>query len=163
MLVSSRFFQVLAMLILCGAMAAPLLASRLPEIEVAPADLDFGAVPVRETSLGSVTISNIGNGILAVSDVRLLPGSSRGFTLAQPLTVPFKLSSETDGSVGQAQSIGIAFTPLSAGSHTALLEIVTSGAAVEVTRVALSGQGLESPVRPQTAGSVARASAPAMD
>jgi hypothetical protein len=92
------------MLILCGAMAAPLIASRLPEIEVTPANLDFGAVGIRQKALGTVTISNISNDILAVYDLRLLPGGSSGFTLAQPLAVPFELSSGIDGPVGQAHS-----------------------------------------------------------
>jgi hypothetical protein len=151
------------MLILCGTMAAPLISARLPEIEVTPTNVDFGAVAVKETALGIVTISNIGNDTLTVYDVRLLPGSSSGFTLAQPLAVPFTLSSESEGPVDQAQSVGIAFTPPGVGGHTAVLDIVSSGAGAEVIRVALSGQGCESPVRPQTAGPVARASAPARD
>ena len=66
------------MLILCGAMAAPLVGSGLPEIEVTPTTLDLGALTIGDTAAGAVTVSNLGNDPLTIHDVRLLPGSGSG-------------------------------------------------------------------------------------
>ncbi|MBI4904975.1 MAG: choice-of-anchor D domain-containing protein [Acidobacteria bacterium] len=100
-------------------------------IEISPASLDFGSVNTGQSRDFALTIRNTGNAALALTSV----------TLSNPL---FGLGQAFAGSsvpAGSALTLIVRFTPVSAGTHTGTLTVLSNDAARPSITVALTGTG----------------------
>ncbi len=93
-----------------------------PEARIAPASIDFGAVPVGSAaSPVSVTLSNTGFGTLTVHTLGLGSGSNPDFSL-QNISRPLPANLAP----GQVLTAQVHFTPQAAGERTAAVAASTS-------------------------------------
>ncbi len=108
-----------------------------PEIDVAPLVYDFGDVQVGTASTTIVTISNVGNGELTVSDVGLQAGSSGDFSITAAPNLPAVIAPG-----GSALDVEITYSPVAEANSWAVLEIVSDDADESVVEVSLAGVGV---------------------
>ena len=111
--------------------------AQAPLATLLPNALNFGAEFIGHTSgTHTITLSNTGGGILDVTTVRIDGSGTPHFAIvADPCT----------GSVlaaGESCTLGIVFSPTTAGLHDAVLTIESSSSGGPVT-AALSGEGLQ--------------------
>ena len=106
-------------------------SSKMPEIEVSPTDIEFGAVPYGTSSTKYVTVKNIGSGVLS-------------FTV-ENVSAPFSVT-PTSYSLSAGESVQLAFTytPVSATSGAGGRCTIVSNATQSVVSVTYSGSGTES-------------------
>lgn len=100
-----------------------------PELEVAPANLDFGAVALGATLARSFTVSNPGSATLHVSDVHISNG--------QFSAVPDAF----DVLAGEDEVVWVTYAPTTTGAANAVLTFTDDGAGPADT-VTLAGTGL---------------------
>jgi predicted outer membrane repeat protein len=98
-------------LLLVAACATP---GDTPTVEVSPATLDLGEVPLGETRTGSLTLLNQGPGIARIATIALADDAGRAWALEDVDT--------TDLFAGATSELAVAFTPGRVGlSQTRLL------------------------------------------
>jgi hypothetical protein len=108
-----------------------------PQISVSSTSLDFGAVPVGDSSFTNLTISNSGSANLII----------RQITLGGPDTLDF--STRDDDCTGatlssfQNCSVQIVFSPRFTGSKSATLSISSNDPDIPTQAVSLSGSGTD--------------------
>lgn len=85
----------------------------VPDIEVTPTMLDFGAVAIGQTAQRTLTVSNSGNAPLIITSLTL---DHPAFSIIAP-SVPLTITA------GNSQSISIACRPPTSGPQTGLLSI----------------------------------------
>ena len=102
--------------------------SPAPVIQVTPASIDFGVVPIGQTATDTLTIQNIGSDTLFVSDVTI---DSSSF-VASPTTLTIL--------PGSMDFLFVMFTPLEQRSYLGVLSIM-SNARTSPTNIPLSGVG----------------------
>jgi beta propeller repeat protein len=112
---------------------------QLPEIEVAPLAHDFGDVTLGTSATTIVTLSNVGNLPLTISDVALQGAGSPAFSIGAAATLI---------APGGTLDIPVSFAPTSAGTAHASLTITSDDLDEAVVRVALSGHGVVLPEPP---------------
>ncbi|MCP4708756.1 MAG: choice-of-anchor D domain-containing protein, partial [Planctomycetes bacterium] len=103
-----------------------------PDIYVPATSYDFGPTIIGETAAWSLTISNVGDGPLTISDITSL---SAPFNL-ESVTLPLTLEP------GQNFTLEISFTPQVAGFFSANLTIESDDPDEGTITVELDGQGL---------------------
>lgn len=122
---------------------------QLPEVAVAPLDVDFGDVTVGAAGSTIVTVSNVGALPLTVSGVTLTQsGSAFSYT---PPALPAIVTA------GGTIDIPVAFGPTATGTRTASLAITSDDVDEATVQVALTGRGVVSQPSPgqQIAGILA--------
>ena len=108
-------------------------SSKMPEIEVSPTDIEFGAVPYGTSSTKYVTVKNIGSGVLS-------------FTV-ENVSAPFSVTPTSYSlSAGESVQLAFTFTPVSATSGAGGRCTIVSNATQSVVSVTYSGSGTESGV-----------------
>lgn len=85
----------------------------VPDIDVTPTMLDFGAVAIGQSAEQTLTVNNRGNAPLIITGLTL---DHPAFSVTAP-SVPFTIGPSND------QSISIVFRPLTSGVQTAVLSI----------------------------------------
>jgi hypothetical protein len=103
----------------------------VPEISLSVASLNLGSVLVGSTSSLSVLLTNNGTADLSISQVSAQGTGFAATGLALPVTVP----------VGQSASLAVSFSPLTAGSATGSVTVLSNAANTPSARIALSGAG----------------------
>ncbi|MBN1442949.1 MAG: choice-of-anchor D domain-containing protein [Planctomycetes bacterium] len=106
-----------------------------PQIAVSPSQLDFLAVEVGATSSLQITIRNVGDATLSISDVALLSGSSEFSVTA---------SSGLSLAPGQSSTVSVAFRPEDAGLEQDAVRILSDDPASPAIDVALVAEGVDS-------------------
>jgi hypothetical protein len=104
-----------------------------PEIEVAPATLDFGRVTPGRTKELTLVVRNAGTAVLQVSSLTL-ENSGTSFTLASS-AAPFDLAPS------DARSFVVRFAPTAPGEQTNTLVIASNDADEAMVRIPLTGRG----------------------
>lgn len=102
-----------------------------PDIEVRPTTLDFGATPVGGRRERVLTVQNLGDGSLVISNVTI---SDARFSLQSP-TGSFTLDPKTE------QAVIVRFSPAASGLQTATLTFTTNDPDEATVSVSLRGQG----------------------
>ncbi|MCK4962998.1 MAG: choice-of-anchor D domain-containing protein, partial [Anaerolineales bacterium] len=92
---------------------------KVSDIEVSPQSVEFGQVEIGTSTSAIVSISNIGDAGLTVSDILLVPQDGDFFITSVPST-PVILSP------GATVDVEIAFTPSATGSFSCTLKIISS-------------------------------------
>ena len=110
---------------------------QMPEIAVAPLDVDFGDVNVGTTGTTIVTVSNVGGAPLTVSGAGLAP-SGTPFALTPAPTLPATIAP------GATLDVPIAFSPTATGLRTATLTITSDDLDEGTVQVTLAGRGVTS-------------------
>lgn len=110
---------------------------QMPEIAVAPLDVDFGDVNIGSTGTTVVTVSNTGAQPLTVSGVALDPAGSP-FAISAAPALPATIAP------GATLDVPIAFSPNAAAVRTATLRITSDDLDESVVQVALAGRGVAS-------------------
>lgn len=112
-----------------------------PVLSPSPASVDFGNQRVGSSSATQTfQITNTGNGPLVISGVSLGGGDAGQFTMSNNGCV-------TQLAVSATCSVGVAFTPNSAGTHNATLDF-TSNDPAGTKHVSLTGVGIQSILSP---------------
>jgi len=109
-----------------------------PNIAVSPLSHDFGDVELGTSSTVVVTISNVGNGDLTVSDIAL--ETDFAITSVPPASVVVKPDETVD--------VEITYTPTVLGYNSAVLKIASDDPDEPVVEVALGAVGIEIPLPP---------------
>ncbi|MFC2005383.1 leucine-rich repeat domain-containing protein [Chloroflexota bacterium] len=103
---------------------------------VSPVNYNFGSVELGSSSTAIVTISNLSDVDLVVTDITLQTGSSSDYAITMPLFLPVVISP-----AGVAD-IEVTFTPSVKGCRSTLLKITSSDPDEPLVRVTLSGTGV---------------------
>ncbi len=112
-------------------------AGPVGDIEVSFNSYDFGDVDLGASDTVNLTISNVESGSLTVTDIALQVGGSNDFAVACAAALPVVLQG------GQSLDVAITFTPSTAETVYATLEILSDDLDEDLIEVALSGTGLE--------------------
>ena len=104
-------------------------ASDVPSIEVSPATLDFGSVPVKQTKDLKVVVSNKGAAALHVSSFKT---STSTFSVTAPSTL-------TQVDAGKSVELTLRFAPQISGPASDTLTLATDDPAKPKVTVALTG------------------------
>jgi pimeloyl-ACP methyl ester carboxylesterase len=104
------------------------------KIEVTPASLDFGLVPVTESKRLPITIRNLGEGILSVESLASNNAAFGAITGTPPLRI----------APGASADVTVEFSPCSDGSHEGELLIRSNDPEQPITNVRLLGSGTSS-------------------
>jgi beta propeller repeat protein len=111
-------------------------AGPVGDIEVSFDSYDFGEVDIGTSVTVALTISNVQDGSLTVTDVALQAGGSSDFAVAcAALPVVLQL--------GQSLDVTITFAPSSADTVNATLEILSDDLDEDLIEVEFSGTGME--------------------
>jgi hypothetical protein len=111
----------------------------VPAISVSADTIDFGDVPVSDTSSASITISNLGAATLTVS---ALTTTNSVFSVLSPST-PFDLAPLTG-----TQLVTLRFIPQTATTTTGSLHITSNDPDDTLVTVVLTGKGTAAPPPP---------------
>lgn len=111
------------------------------DIEVHPMSNDFGNVELDSSSTTIITISNVGNLYLIISDIYFLPGSSPDFSITMFPDPPGPIPPLDGGTVNSAD-VEITFCPSVEGGSSATLEISSNDPNNPLETVALQGVGV---------------------
>jgi beta propeller repeat protein len=111
-------------------------AIALGEIDVAPANVNFGDVPVGQSATQIVTISNLGAADLSIHSVSLASGSAAEFSVqsvtpAAPVAI----------GPGDVVDVEVRFTPLAQGPFAGTLHLTSSDIDEPIIGVPLAGAG----------------------
>jgi cytoskeletal protein CcmA (bactofilin family) len=107
-----------------------------PDISVTPETVSFGAVEVGTSAQATVTVKNIGNEILTVSDISQ-PGGE--FSVSYSFTLPLQLAPD------EAFTFEVTYLPIDANADNATIEITSDDPDTPIKEVALSGSGFIPP------------------
>jgi hypothetical protein len=105
---------------------------------VAPTQLGFGVVEVLRSIPQGLRVQNVGTDDCLVSDVEVLAGSDRSFSLIEAPPASLTLAA------GETLTVLVDYTPRDVGNHTGELGFYISDPNDSNPRVALSGEGAES-------------------
>jgi subtilisin family serine protease len=114
----------------------------IPDISVTPMSHDFGDVKVNESSSVTVTISNTGDGDLAIGQLALTGGD---------FIISSDNCSNTTVAAGGNCTVKVTFNPQSEGAKKATLSIPSNDPDTATAMVALSGDGVADVVTPTPA------------
>ncbi len=105
-----------------------------PDIDVQPSSLDFGGVQVGSSKTMSVTVSNLGEQVLQITDVSVVGQNANEFSYTTDcLTAPV--------GPGSSCTVDVTFSPTSEGSKSAELRISSNDPDEPTVTVPLSGTG----------------------
>jgi len=108
----------------------------IPRISVSPASIDFGSIPMTGTSVQTVSITNIGNGDLAVTTVTLIGVDRMQYGIQND-----NCSGTTLGP-NDSCTLEVIFSPTTVGTKTAALHILSNDPYFPVVDVPLYGIAL---------------------
>ena len=114
----------------------------MPQVSIVPAStLDFGmwGVDSGASSSAAVVISNTGGSSLSISNITFTGLNATDFAIASD-------SSETQLVPGASRTLNITFDPAALGQRTANLEVATNDLNSPSTIIALTGEGVATPV-----------------
>ena len=115
------------------------IALEVPDIQVTPSALGFGARSVGSTSARTVGIKNTGSSVLRILSVALRPFSSNAFSLVEdPGEVPLV--------AGASLQVQVRFSPTRQGSASGALVIESDDPRAPEVVVSLTGVGVPNPV-----------------
>ncbi len=103
----------------------------VPEISLSTTSLNLGGVLVGSTSSQSVLLTNSGTADLSISQISAKGTGFAATGLALPVTVP----------AGQSVSLAVSFSPLTAGSATGSVTVLSNAANTPSAKFALTGAG----------------------
>jgi Abnormal spindle-like microcephaly-assoc'd, ASPM-SPD-2-Hydin len=109
----------------------------LPEIAVAPADVDFGDVNVGTTGSTIVTVSNVGDAPLSVSGVALWP-TGGPFAITTAPALPATVAP------GGTLDVPLAFSPTATGVRSGTLTLTSNDPDEGTVQVPFTGRGVVS-------------------
>jgi hypothetical protein len=112
-------------------------------IQVSPSEYDFGDVELGSSGTAIVTISNVGDANLTVSDIAFDTGSSSDFTITASPLLPVVLVPA--GFV----DVGLAFAPSALGYFEATLEILSDDPCEPLVQVSVGGVGVSEELPPE--------------
>ena len=113
-----------------------------PNISVSPSNYDFGEMNLGSSSATIVTISNVGDADLNITDIHFQDGSSPDFSITPPPTMPATLAP------GGTTDVEIIFTPSVPGDVSAILEIESDDPDNSLVQVSLTGTGVRVEIPP---------------
>jgi hypothetical protein len=108
-----------------------------PAIVAGPSTTGYGTVSVGDTERRSVTVANNGTGVLNVTGLQLGGADAGEFSIADP--TPFTLEP------GASRDVEAAYTPTTAGIHTATISVAHNDTDRGPVAVELSGTGSPDP------------------
>jgi hypothetical protein len=111
-----------------------------PQISVSSASLNFGSVPVGESSSTTLTATNSGSADLIIRQITISGANAVNFTTQNDRCTGTTLSPS------QNCSLQVVFSPNSAGSKSATLSISSNDPDTPTQTVSLSGSGTDSSV-----------------
>jgi predicted outer membrane repeat protein len=115
-----------------------------PDIDVTPADLDFGVFDVDDTSpTQTLTVSSQGAADLVVGTITIGGDDAGDFSLVSDDV------SDTTLTPGSSATVGVEFTPSSGGPKSAVLTIPSNDPDTPSLEVPLGGSGAEPPLVPE--------------
>jgi Malectin domain/Abnormal spindle-like microcephaly-assoc'd, ASPM-SPD-2-Hydin len=100
------------------------------QLSASPASISFGSLTTGTTASQSVTLSNVGNANVSLSQLTVSPSAFSASRLAVPMTL----------APGQSASVSVTFSPTTAVSYQGSVT-VTSNATNSPTAISLSGSG----------------------
>jgi hypothetical protein len=103
-----------------------------PAISLNPTQIQFGSVPVNQTSTQAVSITNTGNAVLTVSSIIV---NGQGFQSQGVPGTPFQLQP------GSSQSFQVTFTPNATGAFSGTLTVTSNARNATAVTASLSGSG----------------------
>jgi len=109
-------------------------APRVPDIDVSPTSIDFGAVPIGTTATRLLTIRNVGQADLFISSAAIQGGTASPFHLGGRVFSGITLRS------GQGVTIQVFFTPRTTGLFEDAVVIRSNDPDEATVTVLLSGQ-----------------------
>lgn len=115
-----------------------------PDINVSPLEYNFGDVVLGSSATMTVTISNVGQEALVVSEIGLEFGGGTDFSIVSVPELPVELA------YLDSVTVEIAYTPSAAGPASVVLGIANDDPDESLVEVALSGTGV-GPASPATA------------
>ncbi len=118
-----------------GPPESPMDGDGTPDIAVSPSSLSFGAVPPGSSASLEVTVSNVGDDDLEVTDVALGVGSSPDFEITSVSGLPGVLPP------GGMAPIEVTFMPMGTSLEMGTLEIASDDPDESLVVVDLSGSG----------------------
>jgi len=109
----------------------------IPDIDPVPTAINFGSVPLGETSTGNeISVNNVGDGVLTVTGLTLT--GDPVFNLGQNTpTTPF------DVAPGGSVIVGVTYTPTAVTVNTGALEIASNDPDESLVVIDLTGAGTE--------------------
>jgi hypothetical protein len=107
-----------------------------PQIALSNADYDFGQVTVGSSQPGEITIYNLGDLSLNISEIALEQSSNLQFVAEQLAALPLTLEPD------ELFTLGIDYKPVEEGPSQALLSISSDDPNSPVANVLLSGEGM---------------------
>ncbi len=112
----------------------------VPEISLAPSDVDFGNAEIDDTLRFDITIRNIGTGPLDVESATIVSGGAGGFGVDTDNQIPVTIEP------GSEVTIAATFTPDTEGNVDGTLRVTSSDEANPQAEVSLRGTGVPVPV-----------------
>ncbi|HUW18724.1 MAG TPA: choice-of-anchor D domain-containing protein [Sedimentisphaerales bacterium] len=113
-----------------------------PDIDVLPLDYSFGDVEVGSSATAMVTVSNVGNGNLTLSDITFQAGGSDDFSVSAGPPLPAVV--EPDAVI----DIEVTYSPSVPGLWLAVLEIFSDDPDEGLVEVQLNGSGVPGELTP---------------
>ncbi|MEW6730391.1 MAG: choice-of-anchor D domain-containing protein [Acidobacteriota bacterium] len=104
-----------------------------PQLQVTPANVIFGDVPVNTTATQAITVRNIGNAPLSLTTPTLTAGGTLGFSVSSPL--------QTSIPAGQSTTFQVSFRPNTTGPANGSVTVTSNGGSQILV---LSGNGTAS-------------------
>jgi hypothetical protein len=110
-----------------------------PLLTIKPDDfMDYGQVTINNSNENTFTLQNTGSLSLDISDIKISGNNANQFEITSPLTTNFKIVS------GASVEVKVRFSPSSAGSKSAQLEISNnSDNASPIKSISMWGTGTE--------------------
>jgi TolB protein len=109
----------------------------VPDIDVSPLSYDFGDVELGDSSMTIVTVSNVGDVDITVSDISFEVGSSADYSVTSGPTLPTVIIP------AQTVDIQVTYSPSAVGASSAILNIYIGDSSEPFVGVSLSGTGVE--------------------
>jgi hypothetical protein len=112
----------------------------IPEIEITPATLTFGAVQVGESRTRQVTVANAGTADLTITAFTIENANSAAFSLDQAPETPVNIAQ------GASTTVSIVYRPTADGAAAGALRVASDAQNALEGTVALSGRGVPAPM-----------------
>jgi hypothetical protein len=117
-----------------------------PQVAASMEALPFSEVEVGNTRTRDLIISNVSNTILTIREIKVASEPEGAFSLADVRT-PAAVSTDAISVAPQSEvSVGVVFTPKTAGLKTGTLQITSDAANVSPLTVSLEGTGTDVPM-----------------
>lgn len=107
-----------------------------PDIEMSPAEYDFGQTDIDDSKATTVTVYNVGNAALTVQSLSIEQDEPIQFDFTPLQTLPFTLNPNT------AADIEILYTPVTEGLASATFTVFSNDPNDPYTAIELIGQGI---------------------